>query len=851
VAQEVAQVMHLPMVGLARYDHDADGAVMTVIGAWSDRPHAVRTFHPGTRWRVGGPSMVARVLETGRPVRVDDYAQFSSPHADRLVDLGIRASAGAPIIVDGRVWGVMTTWSRDAPLPEGVEDRLADFTALVGTAISNSQAREDLRRLADDQAALRRVATLVAMGAPPPAVCATVAEEVSGVMHLPIVTLGRYHDDGATVELLGLKGEQPFQPGTQWPVGGRTLASVVHRTRRPARVEDYADVPGKLGEAASRAGVTTAVGAPIVVAGEVWGLVTAATDQRGPLPQDAESRLSQFTALVATAISNSQAREDLGQLAAEQAALQRVATLVARGATPAEVFSAVAEEVAQVTHLPIVTVGRYDDDGDGTVMTIIGGWTDRPHPFHVGTRWPLYRPSLTEPVRRTDCPRGLEDAPDLPRTLVAGLRESGLRSVAGARIMVDGGVWGIMGTASQDAPLPSHIQDRLADFTALVATAISNSQAREDLRRLADEQAALRRLATLVAQGAEPRVVFDAVCQETGRLLGASATSLAHFTSEGLDVTMAGWSEHGVHVPAGTRLPLDGDSIRSVVRDTAAPGRFETYEGASGELADLTRRLGIRSDVGAPVVVEGQVWGALIAASDKAEPLPAGTEHRLASFAELIAAAVSNAAARSELMASRVRIVEAADEQRRRVVRDLHDGAQQRLVHTVVTLKQARDIVGKDAAAATELMDEARSHGQQAMKELRELAHGILPAALTRGGLRTGLAALVSRASVPVTFDVPAVRFVASVEATAYFVVAEALTNVAKHAHADEAWVTIAVDQGCLVVEVRDDGVGGARAHGPGLVGMQDRIAALEGWLHVDSPPGGGTLITAAIPVRR
>jgi PAS domain S-box-containing protein len=204
---------------------------------------------------------------------------------------------------------------------------------------------------------------------------------------------------------------------------------------------------------------------------------------------------------------------------------------------------------------------------------------------------------------------------------------------------------------------------------------------------------------------------------------------------------------------------------------------------------------------------------------------------------------------RAELAASRARIVVAADEERRRVVRDLHDGAQQRLVHTVITLEKARETIGEDASAAARLLDEALGHGQQATRELRELAHGIMPHALARGGLPTGLRSLASRSPLPVTVDVPSTRFADSVEATAYFVVAEALTNVAKHARANEAWVTLSVEDEVLVIEVRDDGVGGASATGSGLVGMQDRLAAVNGALLVVSRSGDGTTIAATIPI--
>jgi len=193
--------------------------------------------------------------------------------------------------------------------------------------------------------------------------------------------------------------------------------------------------------------------------------------------------------------------------------------------------------------------------------------------------------------------------------------------------------------------------------------------------------------------------------------------------------------------------------------------------------------------------------------------------------------------------------VAATDQERRRVIRDLHDGAQQRLVHTILTLKLARRAVQNEREDAAALLTEALDHAEQATAELRELAHGILPAVLTRGGLRAGVHALASRMPVPVENGVSVGRLPTGIEATAYFVVAEALTNVAKHSRAQRARVSARVEEGALRIEVRDDGLGGARPDGSGLVGVSDRIAALDGRFHVDSPAGGGTLVAAAIPI--
>jgi len=370
------------------------------------------------------------------------------------------------------------------------------------------------------------------------------------------------------------------------------------------------------------------------------------------------------------------------------------------------------------------------------------------------------------------------------------------------------------------------------------------------LRLIADEQAALRRVATLVARGVPAQRVFDAVCAETGRLIGATTVNLAHFTADDVNETISGWSLRGVHVPTGTRLPLAGATINALVRRTRAPGRFEDYAWATGPLAARLRELGIRSEVGAPVVVDGQVWGALIAGTDQAEPLPAATEARVASFAELIATAVSNATARAELIASRARVVAAADDARRRLARDLHDGAQQRLVSVVMSLQLAEQRLDADPATGRRLLAQALEYARAGLRELRELAAGMHPSVLTNRGLRAAVDALAQRSPVPVAVQVPDGRHPPHVEAAAYFVVAEAITNTAKHAAAQGIRVEIAERDGSLVVDIGDDGRGGADPRGNGLQGIRDRVEAIGGSFRLDSPAGRGTSLRVVLPTR-
>jgi signal transduction histidine kinase len=361
--------------------------------------------------------------------------------------------------------------------------------------------------------------------------------------------------------------------------------------------------------------------------------------------------------------------------------------------------------------------------------------------------------------------------------------------------------------------------------------AMSNADARAEVRRFAEERATLRRVVTLIARETSPDEVFAALAEELGRLLSVGGTTMVRYAPDGTAGVVTSWGDCNAGSPVGGRLTAGATNIASLVHRTGRPAR-------------------IPSAIGTPIVVEGRLWGAMVAVSRQARPLPVDTEQRIEKFTELVVAAISNVEARGELAASRARIVAAADAERRRVVRDLHDGAQQRLVHTVITLKLAHRALEGDEAVAPALVAEALDHAQHATDELRELSHGVLPAVLTRGGLCSGIGAMASRMSVPVEVDVAVGRLPAEIEATAYFVVAEALTNVAKHARANGAAVTASVEDDTLRVTVRDDGVRGARPDGSGLLGLADRLTILDGRLHVESPPEGGTLVAAEIPLQ-
>ena len=532
---------------------------------------------------------------------------------------------------------------------------------------------------------------------------------------------------------------------------------------------------------------------------------------------------------------------EVRRLVDEQAALRRVATLVARGVSPTEIFSAVSDEVARLfdtEHTAIARVEGSEAVVVGTCAGIRGPW--------VGRRAELEDPLMITSVYRTGRPARRWALPFGPITkhLAAGR----FIATVAAPVMVEARVWGVMIVWTPEE-LPPDAEQRLESFTELVATAIANAEARAEVQRLAEEQAALRRVATLVAREASQAEVFAAIGEECADLFGIEDIRVGRFDG-GDQVVVASVGGHAALFPVGCRQPLGGQNTASLVFRTGRPARLDDYQAvASGEIGEAGRSFGIQSVVAVPIVVEGRLWGAMQIGSTRDVPLPPDTESRLGEFTDLMATAIANVQARSDLATSRARIVVAGDEERRRVVRDLHDGAQQRLVHTVVTLKHVRRAVEQRREDAPALVDEALEHARMATDELRELAHGILPSALTLGGLDAGIRALASRMPVPVEVDVRVGRLPEMVESTAYFIVAEALTNVAKHARARRASVTARSEDGVLRIEVRDDGVGGAQVDGHGLVGLRDRLAALGGTLRMESPAGGGTQISASIPV--
>src|SRR4051794_15085658 len=866
VAREACELLGADAAHLGRYDADATVVSVAQWGAYG--------VPIGDRYPLDGDSVSARVARTGRPARIDGYERAGAIAAT-VREIGIRFSIGVPISEHGRAWGVMIVSSnRREPFSPETESRLEAFTELVATAISNASAHAEVRALADEQAALRRVATLVAKGTSSDELFAAVTREVAEVLDVPVVALQRYEADGMFT-MVGIAGETSFTVGSRWPVEDEGLAGMILATGRPARKQDYTTMPGPLGAALREGGMIAAVGVPIGVEGSIWGFMTAGARPGKPTPDGTEERLARFTELVATAIADSQAREQLAQLASEQAALRRVATMVAQESPPAEafagftrapaseqLFSIVAREVASVLDVPGVIVTRYEPDGTAvTVGEAFGPDLAGAEQFlGIGTPMPPDPGTLTALVLETRDAARVDDLSASPGTVGEVARAAELGSGCAGPIVVNGAVWGKMCVFSRvGTVLPAGTENRLRDFIDLIATAIANYEARADLaasearaREKADEQAALRRVATPVASSVTPEEIFSAVTNEIGRLFGSSQAYVGRLEPDGSAMVVVGVSDGSRGVSIGSRWELEDYMASTQVYRAGHPVRVERsdFEDVSGPMADVQREIGAVSIVGAPIVVEGKQWGFVTVTSVK-ERLPADAESRLEKFAELLGTAIANADSRAELAASRARVVAAGDDARRRIERDLHDGAQQRLVTLAVALRraEAKVPVGSDGLRAE--VSRVAEGLKTAVDGLRELSQGIHPAELTAGGLSPALKALGRRSAVRVELDVPFEdRLPDQVEVAAYYTVSEALTNVSKHANATRVWVSLSIEGDVLLLSIRDDGVGGADPRrGSGLTGLRDRIEALGGRIQIESQTGSGTVIEVEIPI--
>ena len=558
------------------------------------------------------------------------------------------------------------------------------------------------------------------------------------------------------------------------------------------------------------------------------------------------------------------------QLADEQAALRRVATLVAGGARPAEVFTAVADELGQLIGAEATFVSRVDppapggfsSGGPGTPAAYSSGEGREPeqHTVVVGSygrvsdEVPIGFRIRVQPgmatatairTRRSARVNGEKLANGPFGTLVGKL---GMRAAIATPIVVEGRYWGVTVAATSREDFPAGTESRMANFTELAGMAIANAQAEQRLHELADTQASMRRLAMLVARGESPEAVFAAVTREALRHFGNGTARMIRFELDGTATLVANEGTTAPHVRVGERwegYPPTG--LTATVWRTGRAARVDDYRDILGGEPYLAE--GLRSAVAMPVHVQGRLWG-MIAVGSGQGPLPPDTEQRMTDFTELVATAVANAQSRAELMTSRARIVAASDEARRRIERDLHDGAQQRLVALALRLRMAAEPSTEPGELRTEMAD-AAAELMGVIDDLREISRGIHPAILSKAGLRPALRALGRRSVVPLELDVRVDgRLSEPVEAGVYFVVSEMLANAEKHARASVVEVGAETSDGRLRVRVRDDGIGGADPmRGSGLLGLKDRIEALGGTFSVHSPVGCGTTVTCELPV--
>jgi signal transduction histidine kinase len=727
------------------------------------------------------------------------------------------------------------------------------MSVIVGTVATQAGRRaagsEQARgALADEQAALRRVATLVARQSSPAEVFAAVTEEAARLLDLDNANLIAYErDQTATVVGAGNLRGWSAPVGTRVPLEGDNIIGRVFRTQQSARIDDYGDASGPAAEYSRSMGVRAAAGSPVLVGGRLWGVMAVSSSR--PLPADTEMRIAAFTELVATAIANTAARTELEQVAAEQAALGRVATLVAEAIPPGDVFTAVAAEVAGLFGVPHVGLFRYEREGVATVIAGAGEVSS-----YLGRLWPCPAgdPGIVASLQRTGQPLRIDDYTQIRSAIAGPARELDIGMAAGVPVIVSGRVWGAVVVAAgyQRPPLPADTLDRLAVFTELMATAIANSDARTEIERLAGEQAALRRVATLVARGADTGEVFAAVAREVSEVMHLPIAAVQRYEDDGETMTViAAWSDRPHPFQPGTRWPFHGSALAGRVRETGRAGRVEDYSRRRGAFAAKAREVGLYSVAGAPIIVDGAVWGlATIASTDG--PLPDRAEDRLAEFTELLGTAIANTQTRAELSASRARIVAAADETRRRLERDLHDGIQQRLVTLALKARTIETMTPQPADKIRGELSLLADGLGTVLDELREVSHGIHPAILSEAGLGPALEALARRSAVPVELDLNlGPRLGAHVEAAGYYIASEAITNVAKHAQASVIDMRADGCDGTLTLSISDDGIGGADpSRGSGIIGLKDRVEALGGTISVLSPPGHGTALHVQLP---
>jgi signal transduction histidine kinase len=528
-------------------------------------------------------------------------------------------------------------------------------------------------------------------------------------------------------------------------------------------------------------------------------------------------------------------------LAEEQAALTRVAVAVATADHPDAVFDVVTEEVGRLLGADAANLLRFDAGPESAL--VVGKWSETGIVVReTGERAELGGGPITRVYQTRRAARGHTEDPELEPHIRDRLRSVGITNMVASPIEVSGTLWGaVLVMTVGERAFGTDAEVRIGQFAQLVGVALASAQAREQLAGLAEEQAALGRVAVAVATEHRPEQLFDVVTEEVGSLFGAQWASIVRYEEDDTVLVVGNWhAGEQFELELGARFPLGGGAITRV-KETRQPARIDY----TLDPDPVSRQM-----VAAPIVVSGRLWGATTI-SVSGQEFPPDAAVRLGKFTSLVAVALANAEAREQLTASRARIVQAGDAERRRLERNLHDGAQQRLVSVALGLRMADAQLERNVEAARALLTRASEELAVGLEELRELARGIHPAILTDRGLAPALEALAERASVPVVVNgLPQERLPEPIEAAAFYVVSESLANVAKYASAESARVDVVHNNGTLVVQVTDDGVGGADvSKGSGLRGLADRVEALGGRLDVSSERGRGTTVRAELPV--
>ena len=659
----------------------------------------------GARIGIDEESLFAEIVRTRRPARIDGAERTGRIDGTGGIDGrhhdGGSSEVGVPVIVGARLWGVLSATSSDHRLVTTIDHRLRQFVGIMAVAVVNGEARGQLQDLAAEQAALRRVAELAARDARAEEVLSVVARETSVLAGVGFGMVVRYADRHGGSRIVALdRAPADFAIGMHAPGTGDGAAQRVWSTGRSTVIDDLGEMDGLWPQLAHANGFTTSAGVPIVIRGELWGALIVVGHQRGFRP-DLEEHLAHFAELAGTAIATTEARQNLRDLADEQAALRRVAELAAHNAPAEQVLQAVAGEAAALTGVEFTTLLRYGPEGSSQIIALDGA----PDGIAVGMRSPGTGDGATQRVWRTAQPARIDNLAEMSGVWPQLAARHGFTASAAVPIVIRGALWGALVAVGRGEAFPRPIEQHLANFAELAATAVSAADARQELTLLAEEQAALRRVAELVARGAVLDEIFRAAATEASILLGNLSGALLRFQADSAVVVAACNSP----VPLGLSVPIDDENNLGTVRRNARPSRADTFEGTS--LAEIATAVGVGAGVAVPVIVEGRVSGALTASTPDS-PLPGGSEERLTPFAELVAAAIANAENRAKLTASRARVVATADETRRRLQRDVHDGAQQRLVHTIIALKLARDLLSPDDPASA-LLQEGLSHAER------------------------------------------------------------------------------------------------------------------------------------------